>query len=186
MTERVRRIVRSALRGVDELYHRRHRLRPVGPVLFVGRAAYRGPARRFADGTELRPGDMLGTLHFNNARIAALEAATPNAVAVRFMRLLVESLRHLAELTQDGRPFGDLSVFQGIGWWRQGERHGFISEPFPEGGRKRFLAGHIGLLVWAFAPTVSTAIAARPEPRISWITRDTLLERYGRAARASG
>jgi hypothetical protein len=180
--ERLRRIARRALSGVDGLYRRRFELQPVGPILFVGRSRYRGPARRFADGTQLQPGDIVGTLHFNNARSAALEAATPNAIAVRFMRLLLQSLRNLAELSHEGRPFGDLSVFQGIGWWRHGESVGFISEPFPEGGRKRFLAVHIGLLVWAFAPSVSTAIAARPEPRISWITRETLIKRYGSGA----
>jgi hypothetical protein len=82
--ERLRRIVRSALRRVDDLYRLRHGLQPVGPVLFVGRARYHGLARHFADGTQLRPGDVLGTLHFNNARIAALDAATPNAIASRF------------------------------------------------------------------------------------------------------
>jgi hypothetical protein len=98
------------------------------------------------------------------------------------VRLLLESLRSLAELAHEDGPFGDLAVFQGIGWWRHGERHGFIGELFPEGGRKRFLAVHIGLLVWA-RPPASTAIAARPEPRISWITRDTLIRRYGSAER---
>jgi hypothetical protein len=181
--ERLRRIARSARRRVDDLYRLRHGLQPVGPVLFVGRARYHGPARQFADGTQLRPGDVLGTLHFNNARIAELDAATPNAIASRFVRLVVVSLRSLAELAHEDGPFGDLAVFQGIGWWQHGERHGFIGEPFPEGGRKRFLAVHIGLLVWAFAPPASTAVAARPEPRISWITRDTLIRRYGSAGR---
>jgi hypothetical protein len=182
--ERLRCIVRSALHRVDELYRLRHRLEPVGPVLFVGRARYDGPAKEFPDGTQLRPGDALGTLHFNNARIAALDAGTPTAIAFSFLRLLLESLRTLAELAREGAPFGDLAVFQGIGWWRQGEKVGFISEPFPEGRRKRFLAVHIGLLVWAFAPPASTAIAARPEPRISWITRATLLKRYGSVEQA--
>jgi hypothetical protein len=182
--EPLRRIARGALRRVDDLYRLRHGLQPVGPVLFVGRAPYRGPARRFADGTRLQPDDVLGTLHFNNARIAALDAPTPNAVAFRFVRLLLESLRTLADMAHKDGPFGDLPVFQGIGWWRHGESVGFIGEPFPDGGRKRFLAVHIGLLVWAFAPSVSTAIAARPEPRISWMTRDTLIKRYGSAEKA--
>ena len=177
--ERLRRIVRGALRRVDDLYRLRHRLQPVGPILLVGRARYHGPARRFADGTELRPGDVLGTLHFDNSRIASLDASTPNAIGARFARLVLESLRNLAARAREDGPFGDLAVFRGIGWLRQGERVGFISEPFPEGRRKRFLAVHIGLLVWAFAPAGGTAIAARPEPRISWMTRDTLLKRFG-------
>jgi hypothetical protein len=38
---------------------------------------------------------------------------------------------------------------------------------------------HIGLLVWAFAPTRGTAIVARPQPRLIWLTRDALLQRFG-------
>jgi hypothetical protein len=45
--------------------------------------------------------------------------------------------------------------------------------------KERFLTRHIGLLVWAFAPPASTAIAARPEPRISWIARTALITRFG-------
>jgi hypothetical protein len=179
--ESVRRSLRFAFQGVDALYRLQHRLRPVGPVLFVGKVRYTGPVKAFADGTQLRPGDPLGTLHFNNARIAALNAESPTAIAFSFMRLLRVSLRTLVELGRDDGPFGDVTVFQGIGWWRQGEKAGFVSEPHPEGRRKRFLALHIGLLVWAFAPSTSTAIAARPEPRISWITRKTLIRRFGSA-----
>lgn len=179
--EPLRRIVRSALHTVDRVYRLSHGLQPVGPILFVGRTRYAGPPKAFADGTRLQPGDALGTLHFNNARIASLEADTPTAIAFGFFRLLLESLRILAELAREGGPFADLAVFQGIGWLRQGERVGFIGEPFPEGRRKRFLTVHIGLLVWAFAPSASTAIATRPQPRISWMTRATLLERFGGA-----
>ena len=179
--EALRRVLRTALRVVDELYRMQHDLKPVGPVLFVGKARYTGPVRRFADGTHLRPGDTLGTLHFNNARIAGLQGESPTALAFGFARLFRESLRTLAKLVRDGGPFGDVAVFQGIGWWRQGEKFGFIGEPFPEGRRKRFLRRHIGLLVWAFAPRISTAIAARPEPRTSWITRTTLLTRFDSA-----
>jgi hypothetical protein len=173
--------VRFAFRGIDALYRVQHRLRPVGSVLFVGKTRYTGPDKAFADGTQLRTGHALGTLHFNNARIAALDAESPTALAFSFARLLRESLRTLSELGRDDGPFGDVTAFQGIGWWRQGEKAGFVSEPFPEGRRKRFLALHIGLLVWAYAPAGSTAIVARPEPRISWITRSTLIRRFSDA-----
>lgn len=179
MMEYARRIVRLCLRAVDGLYHRWHRLQPVGPLLFVGHGRNSGLARHFADGTELRPGDALGILHFNNARIAALDAATPNAIGLGFARLLFESLRTLADLCRGDERFRDIKVFQGIGWLRHGEQVGFINEPVPEGGRKRFLQLHVGLLVWAFAPRKGTAIAASPEPTVNWLTRDALLKRFG-------
>ena len=177
--EAVRRIARSCLRRVDALYRLRHGLRPVGPVLLIGRDRHDGPARRFPDGTEIGPGAPIGTLHFDNARIAALDAETPNAIGLSFTRLLLESLANLAELAGADGPYGDIAVFRGIGWTRQGERLGFVSEPFPQGRRKRFLTVHIGLLVWAFAPARGTAIAARPEPRLIWLTREALLQHFG-------
>jgi hypothetical protein len=179
MMERLRRVVRHCLRAVDGIYHRWHRLQPVGPLLFVGCGRYDGPARRFADGTELRPGDLLGTLHFNNARIAALDAGTPAAIGLSFARLLFKSLRTLADLTRCDERFREVKVFRGIGWLRHGAHLGFINEPVPESRHLRFLAMHIGLLVWAFAPPKGTAIAASPEPTITWLTREALVKRFG-------
>lgn len=177
--ERLRRLVRGLLHGWDIVYHAMHRLLPVGPLLFVGRTRYRGPERQFADGTRLVPGDLIGTLHFNNARIAELDAATPNAIGLSFARLLFESLRALAQLSTRDPRLRDLPVFLGIGWLRHGERLGFIFEPFPESPRRRYLAAHIRLLVWAFAPSERMAAEARPEPVITWLPRKTLLNRFG-------
>lgn len=179
MKEWLRHVVRHCLRAVDGFYQRWHRLQRVGPLLFVGQAHYRGPPRQFPDGTELGPGDVLGILHFNNARIAALEAGTPTAVALGFARLLFESLRVLADLCRNDERFREIKAFQGIGWLRHGAQIGFINEPVAEGRRKRFLAAHIGLLVWAYAPRNGTAIAASPEPTVTWLTRAALLRRFG-------
>jgi hypothetical protein len=181
--EAARLIARTGLRILDHVYRVRHGLERVGPVLLVGRDRYDGLPRQFPDGTELRAGDALGTLHFDNARIAAVEGEAPTAIGVRFTRLLFESLRELAERAREDAAFGGLAVFRGIGWHHQGSRLGFVSEPFPEGARKRYLAVHIGLLVWAFAPARGTAIAAQPEPRVIWMTRAALLKRFAAAKR---
>jgi hypothetical protein len=177
--EWVRRLVRLGLRAVDAIYHRWHRLQPVGPLLFIGREQYRGPARCFPDGTELQPGDLLGQIHFNNARIAAIEAATPGAIGLSFARLLFASLRALAQRIEADHRFVAVKAFRGVGWLRHGEQIGFIHEPFPDGRRKRYISWHIGLLVWAYAPAGGTAIAARPQPMITWLTRGALLRRFG-------
>ena len=175
----LRHFVRNLLRGVDCVYRRWHRLQSVGPLLLVGCERYSGPARRFADGTELRDGDYLGRLHLDNARIAAIGAGTPQGIGLGFTRLMIESLRALAGLTRRDERFSEVRVYQGVGWLRHGEWLGFINEPFADSGRKRYLALHIGLLVWAFAPPGGTAIAAEPEPTITWLTREALLGRFG-------
>jgi hypothetical protein len=175
----VRHTVRRCLMIVDRLYRRRHRLSPVGPLLFAGRVRYDGPPRRFADGTELKPGEAVGTLHFDNARIAALNGTGPGATGLRFRRLLFASLRALAGLSLPARAFGDVAVYRSVGWLRHGDRIGFIHEPAPDHWRNRCLAVHVRLLVWAFAPPGGTALDARPELTVTWLTRRALLERFG-------
>jgi hypothetical protein len=169
-----RHAARRVLGIVDRLYRRWHGLAPVGPLLFVGRTRYQGPARRFDDGTELRTGDPLGTLHFDNSSIAALDGAAPGATGLRFRRGLFASLRELAELSQPDRPLGDLVAYRGIGWVRHGEKIGFVHEPAGGGWRSRWVALHVRLLVWAFAAPGGTAMQARPELTVSWLTRRAL------------
>ena len=90
-----RRINGRARRWVSSIawYYRRHSLRTLGPVLYLGQARYRGPELRFEDGTLLRDNDPIGRLHFNNASIAALGEGSMQRVGFRFARLMRESLR---------------------------------------------------------------------------------------------
>jgi hypothetical protein len=176
---------RHVLLAVDRLYRRWHHLSMVGPLLHAGQVQYDGPPRHFADGTELRTGDLLGTLHFDNARIAGLEGNGPGATGLQFRRLLFASLRALAERARPGQLFHGVAVYRGIGWVRHGERIGFIHEPAPDGWRTRWATLHVRLLVWAFAAPGGTAGEARPELTITWLTRRTLVARFGKADCAS-
>ncbi len=180
LMDRVRQITQSGLRRVDDLYQSRHRLQPVGEVLYAGRSRYRGPAREFADGTRLAPGDLVGTLHFNNARFPQIEAATSRRAALRFMRLMLESMYILADRARQDPLFSDLAVYHAVSWLPpHGQRIGFITEPFPNGRKKRLIAAYFRLLVWAFAPAEQTRASARPDPTIYWLTRKELLRRFG-------
>jgi len=176
----VRQIAQSALGRVDDLYHQRHRLQPVGEILYVGRARYRGPARQFADATRLAPGELVGTLHFNNARFPQIDAASSSRAALRFVRLMLESMQILASRAREDPLFSDLAVYHAVSWLPpHGRRIGFTTEPFPPGPRKRLIAAYFRLLVWAFAPAEQTRAAARPDPTIYWLTRTQLLHRFG-------
>lgn len=179
-TDWVRQITQSALCKVDDRYHRRHGLQPIGEVLYAGRARYHGPAREFADGTRLTPGDFIGTLHFNNARFPRIEADTATRAALRFARLMLESMRILADRARQDAGFADLTVYHAVSWLPpHGQRIGFITEPFPDGPRKRLIAAYFRLLVWAFAPAEQTRVAARPDPTVYWLTRKELRRRFG-------
>jgi hypothetical protein len=179
----LRSVAQSCLKGVDRAYRRWHRLQPVGPVMYVGRTRYQGPARRFADGATLEPGDPIATIHFNNERLAALTNSSPSATGLHFARLVFPSLHRLGELLKSDEEFRDVAVVQGIGWFHHGGDLGVVNEPLPPGPRRILLARYLRLLVWAFAAEEHTARHARPEPTVTWLTRDVLLTRFARESR---
>jgi len=175
----VRQITQRAMLRVDDLYHNWHRLHPVGDILYVGRSRYRGPTMELADGTRLAPGDLMGVLHFNNSTFLRIEAGTSRRVALRFRRLMLESMQILADLARRDPRFSDLAVYHAVSWvGPHGQRVGFFTQPFPDGLRKRLLATYFRFLVWVFAPAIQTRTSAKPDPTIYWLTRKQLLRRF--------
>jgi hypothetical protein len=177
----LRRGAQAVLGLVDAWYYRRYRLRTLGPVLFLGRARYRGPELRFEDGTLLRDNDPIGRLHFNNSSIAALGEGSLHRVGFRFARLMRQSLRTLAEVAQTDPSLRDVSVFQGMTWLpAHGEVVGFVSTPMPKSWRTRLLAGHFRMLTSVFAPAARIRARAGAEPRLYWLTRTALVRNLGK------
>jgi len=180
LVDRVRRVAQSGLGRVDDFYRNRHRLQPVGEILYVGRSRHRGPPLQFADGTRLATGDMVGKLHFNNARFLQIEAETSRGAASRFVRLMLESLHILADKARQDPVFSDLTVYHAVsGLPPHGQRIGFITEPFPEGIWKGLIAAYFRVLVWVYAPAAQTRASAKPAPTVYWLTRKELLQRFG-------
>jgi UDP-N-acetylglucosamine:LPS N-acetylglucosamine transferase len=178
--ERARLIVQGAMRGVDDLYRRHRGLQPVGEALYVGRTRYHGPVREFDDGTRLVPGDVIGTLHFNNSRLSRIEADSAARAALRFARLMLDSMRALAARARQDAAHSEPAIYHAVTWLPpHGRAIGFCTEAYPDGARKRLLAAYFRLLVWAFAPAEQTRAAARPTPTVYWLTRNELLQRFG-------
>jgi hypothetical protein len=175
------RCARQLLGLFDAWYFRRHQLRALGPVLFLGRARYRGPELRFDDGTLLRDNDPIGRLHFNNASIASLGEGSVHRVGFQFARLMRESLRTLAHVAHSDPTLHDISVFQGLTWIpAHGEGVGFVSTPMPDNWRTRLLAQHFRLLSWVFAPAAHIRLREHGEPRQYWLTRAALARNLGK------
>ena len=171
------RIARKVLGLVDAWYYHRHRLRTLGPVLYLGHARYRGPELQFADGTILRDNDPIGRLHFNNASIAALGEGSMHRVGFRFAKLMRESLRTLAEVAHSDPSLRDVRVFQGVTWIpAHGEVVGFVSTPMPQSWKTRLLARHFRMLMRVFAPAARIREREHAEPRLYWLTRTALAQ----------
>lgn len=174
-------IARRILGLIDAWYYRRHRLRTIGPVLFLGHTRYRGPELRFPDGTVLRENDPIGRLHFNNASIAALGEGSMQRVGFRFAKLMRESLRTLAETAHTDPTLREVRVFQGVTWLpAHGEVVGFLSTPMPRSWKTRWLARHFRMLMWVFAPSARIRARAHAEPRLYWLTRTALTQNLGK------
>ena len=175
------RLAQRALGLVDAWYYRRYKLKTLGPVLFVGRAQYRGPELRFEDGTLLRDNDVIGRLHFNNASIAALGEGSMHRVGFRFAKLMRESLRNLAEAAHNDPAFADVRVFQGTTWIpAHGEVVGFVSTPMPKTWKTWLLSAHFKMLMWVFAPAARIRSREPAEPRLYWLTREALARNLGK------
>lgn len=175
------RFAQRVLGWVDAWYYRRYKLQTLGPVLFVGRARYRGPELRFEDGTLLRENDVIGRLHFNNASIAALGEGSMHRVGFRFARLMRESLRKLAEAAHNDPTFADVRVFQGTTWIpSHGEVVGFVSTPLPKSWKTWLLSAHFKMLMWVFAPSARIRSREQAEPRLYWLTREALSRNLGK------
>jgi len=185
----IRRLSHALLERVNRRYHRVHRLRPVGPILFIGQGRYKGPDKRFADGTELHSGDAIGILHFNNARLNQLGVTTSRAAARGFARLMLESMARLADLSRGDPALSTLPVYHGIVWLPpHGRSQGFVTEPMERGIRRRWLIIYSRLLLWTFAAAPESR-RATPDPHHYWLTRKALLNRFpesGQATRGAG
>lgn len=182
---RVRGPYRWAVVAYDRLYRSLHGLdRPeaeVGPALRVEVRTCRR-MRSLPGPTILRRGDRIGILHVNNERIAALHAdgLAPLAVGLEFRRQFVASLRALARLVAGG-DLGDVRAFAATTIAHAGlTRLGFTPEPrgvvWPR-------------LVAVYQRSLLASLRPRPAPllrgaghhyaRRLWLTRETLLARYG-------
>jgi hypothetical protein len=169
------RCAREVLGWVDAWYYRRYQLRTLGPVLYLGHATYRGPRIDFPDGTVLRDNDPIGRLHFNNTSIAALGEGSMHRVGFRFAKLMRESLRQLNDAALNDPDLQRISVFQGVTWIpSHGEVVGFVSTPMPMNWRTRMLTAHFRMLSWVFAPANKIRDRGNTEPRLYWLTRQTL------------
>jgi len=181
----MRHFARNILARVDVWYQRKHGLRALGPVLRVGRVRYHGPTRTFEDGTILQDNEWIGRLHFDNSNIAAIGEGSLHRTGFRFAKLMRESLRTLAEVSQTDPQLRSIHVFHGVTWIPEhGNVVGFVSTTRPKTWRTRMLGGYFRLLMWTFAPASRTRAKARTEPRDYWLTQRMLAQNLRKLSKA--
>lgn len=168
-------------------FERRYDIRPIGEggyVVRLGLIRYRGPALIFQDGTVLKRGDLVGEVHVDNRRAAALHEGHKGGF--RYRR---EVFRALPALARDLRTRPEYQAMRAIGgpslFWEEATLAGFEHWPLPWFARW-WLAWWERFLLARYHPAGRRRLTEgdRTEIRQIWMTRHTLLERYGGEARA--
>ncbi len=173
--------VLQAVWGVWELgFERINRVERIGDVrsvLRIGRVTYRGLPATLKEGRTVKAGDVVGELHFRNPQLAALGA-------IRSMPLFERAMRELAVLIQESPRYRDLDVFFGISVaFRGARRFGFEVEELGFTPWRRFVTGtYLRWVMTVYHPQGLERLHHRRdqlEPKGIFITRETILARYG-------
>lgn len=176
------------LRSYDLAYRWLHGLTDpraeVGPALRIEVRRYRGPAVALADGTEVRRGDRIGVIHFNNEYMARLHgdgSETPWA-GLKARRAFLASLRALARQVVETDRYAGVQAFMAETiFHRQMDLAGFEIRPLPRSTPGWIVAAYERALLAYYHPLGrrrTKRLLAR-QARAIWISRKALLRRYG-------
>jgi hypothetical protein len=165
------------LHGLDRLAARG------GPVLSVQRRRLHR-ALRLADGTLLRQGAQIGVLHLNNVRARALpgDGLHPSAVGFEFRRLFLISLHSIGARAADGGPLAPLQAYSATTLFhRRLPTLGFSPASGDRSIWRHLVTSYERALLSSLHPTGAARLrcGARREARRLWISRETLLVRFG-------
>jgi len=167
---------------IEVWFERRYRIRPVGEggyIMRIGLIRHRGRRVTLEDGTIVNSGDMVGELHVDNRRAAALHETGKGGL--RFRREVFRALPALARDIETIPEYREIKAVCGASLiWKEGRRAGFESREFPAftrwwlGWWERYLMAH-------FHPAgrKRLAVGDRTELRQIWMSRRALVERYG-------
>jgi hypothetical protein len=165
------------LHGLEDLPTER------GTVLRIGVARHRGRPVTLRDGTVVRAGDVVGTIHFHNEAVAAIHDGKPDAVrsGILILRGYERSLRALARLSEDHPRYQNIKALTALTIFHQGiERFGFETHTLPSGPMSRIVSAYQRFLLARFHP-LGTQRGRRKklEARAIWVSTREIRRRYG-------
>jgi hypothetical protein len=191
-------IGRAAVRGLDTLVRRAYHVweftQDENCILriAVGRSA---GEIALSDGTRIEKGELVGELHLWNEHLPRMDEQGPSLVwALRAYRLWESSLKKLVTYLEHAPQFEEIRAFRGeTAFFKEDlegsalfSRMGFdLVRRNPTGKLRRFGDFWENLytwwLIWTFNPgSMKTKNLRRLERAQLWISRQALLERYGR------
>jgi peptidoglycan-N-acetylglucosamine deacetylase len=170
---------------VERWFEQRYDLHPIGAGGYIARLSvqrYRGATLLFRDGTVLQSGDVVAELHVDNHRTGVLHKG--GHAGVRYRREVFRMLFALAEQLSTNPEYRTVQAVGGVSlFWAEASHAGFEHWPLSWftrwwlGWWERFL-----LIQYHPAGRSRLSIGHRTEVRQIWMSRKTLVERYGQHA----
>lgn len=151
-----------------------------------------------SDGTQVRPGSPIGELHFWNEHVPTIgEKGHDLTWAISFQHRLIRSLTELAHHVQESPHLNDVAAFRGDIFFNSRCKLLLMANPVkrcglelvfpspPQGFRGTtadfFDSLYAFALIWAFNPASLNGKGYQKLKRVQlWISRRTLLSKYGR------
>lgn len=177
MTESKFALIRKFLNIVDNVYRWIHRLEPVGSALYIGLKTYKGELLTLSDGTVVKSGDKICTLHFNNKRIALIHSETEGNAGFSFARHIILSLSILAERLSSDKAYERAVAITGTTWISHegAKKIGFDS--YHISGAYRLLWLRIKFSLCLFSVGKKKA-AGKISPHAFWMSKKKLLSQH--------
>jgi len=181
-------------RFYDAAYRWLHRLEDLpterGTILRIGVARYRGRRVALRDGTVVRTGDVIGTLHFHNEAVAAIHDGKLDSVrsGILILRAYERSLKTLARLSEDHPRYRRMKALSATTIFHQGvEKLGFEIFPLPSWPAGWIVSAYERFLLARFHPLGRRRKSQKKfEARTIWASAKEIRRRYGDNSSPSG
>lgn len=165
----------------DGYWRRKHQVEKFDELLSFSFENYSGEPRVMNDGSRVEPGDRLAILHFNRECFMNSSGKPQDYIrnALRFRKLILSSLKRLANELEANEKFGRVKAFHGVSWLPpHGEKLGFVIERLPDSARNRARSFYFKLMISAFFPHIAASEKQRIQPHAYWLTRGNLLKNF--------
>jgi hypothetical protein len=170
-------MLRELLDIVDDIYRWVHNSEPIGTIFFIKLKTYRGDILTLSDGTVVKHGNKICTLHFNNERIALIHRESEGSAGFSFARHLDLSLSALAKKLHNDKGYEEVVALSGITWMPRSGAKKIGFDSYPVCGTYRLFWLKLKFSLYLSSVGKKKA-ASKIRPHAFWMSKKRLLVQH--------